>query len=253
MADIVTETTDSIDSPNSLDSTDSTGRTVGAHATDTTAGTDAAGVAATPPRISRLRAGAIVVAGLAVAGSLVGALWAWLAPPIHGVVALSKRGDRVHAYLGSEADHFFVAAAMLLGMLTVLAVVGGVLVWQWRAHRGPVAVAAVSIGSAVAAVAAAAVGSGLARVRYGVLDFDAAPVTPEHRLHYFAEAPSAFFGHTPLQMVAGLAVPAAVAALVYALQAAVSVRDDLGAYPPQEPSPAPQPDSGGEPITVDGG
>jgi Protein of unknown function (DUF2567) len=201
------------------------------------------------PRTSRLRAGAIVVAGLAVAGALVGALWAWLAPPVHGVIALSKRGERVHAYLGSEADHFFVSAAMLLGMLTVLAVVAAVLVWQWRAHRGPASVAAVSIGSAVAAVAAAGVGSGLARVRYGVVDFDTAPVTPEHRLHYFAQAPSALFGHTPLQVAAGLVVPAAVATLVYALQAAVAVRDDLGAYPPQEPLTAPE----SEPVTVDGG
>ena len=57
--------------------------------------------------------------GLAVAGALVGALWAWLAPPIHGVVALTQSGERVHDYLGNEADHFFVAAFLMLGLLTV--------------------------------------------------------------------------------------------------------------------------------------
>ncbi len=41
-----------------------------------------------PPRISRRRAVLLtVVVGLTLAGALVGALWAWLAPPIHGVVA----------------------------------------------------------------------------------------------------------------------------------------------------------------------
>ena len=53
----------------------------------------------------------------------IGALWAWLAPPIHSVVALTKSGDRVEAYLGNEADHFFVAAFLMVGMVVVLAVV----------------------------------------------------------------------------------------------------------------------------------
>ena len=57
-----------------------------------------------PPRISRCRAAAITVAGLTAVGALVGALWAWLAPSIHGVVALTKRGERVKGYLGNEAS-----------------------------------------------------------------------------------------------------------------------------------------------------
>ena len=61
--------------------------------------------------------GLIVVAALAVTGVAIGALWAWLAPPVHGVVALTKGGDRVRAHLGNEADHFFVAAFMMVGML----------------------------------------------------------------------------------------------------------------------------------------
>ncbi|EUA41487.1 hypothetical protein I552_0016 [Mycobacterium xenopi 3993] len=45
----------------------------------------------------------MVVAGRR--GVVIGALWAWIAPPIHGVVALTHEGERVHDYLGNEADH----------------------------------------------------------------------------------------------------------------------------------------------------
>ena len=154
---------------------------------------------------------------------LIGALWAWLAPPIHSVVALTKSGDRVQAALGSEADNFFIAAFLLVGMVVALAVVCAVLVWQWRAHRGPVLVAALAIGSAVAAGAAAGVGALLVRWRYGTIDIVAAPVSPEHRVHYVIEAPPVFFGHTPLQIAATIMFPAAMAALVYALIAVSTV------------------------------
>ena len=81
-----------------------------------------------PPRISRGRAAVTVVVGLALAGALMGALWALIAPPIHGVIALTKSGDRVHAALGGEADNFFIAAFLLVGLVVVLAVVTAVLV-----------------------------------------------------------------------------------------------------------------------------
>src|ERR1700754_3724236 len=101
-----------------------------------------------PPRISRRRAVAITVAGLTVAGALVGALWAWLAPPIHGVVALTKKGERGKVPPGNESDNFFIAAFLIVGLLGVLAVVAAVLLWQWRAHRGPTMVAGLAIGAA---------------------------------------------------------------------------------------------------------
>jgi hypothetical protein len=186
-----------------------------------------------PPRISRHRAVAITVAVLTVAGALVGALWAWLAPPIHGLVALTKRGERVKAFLGNESDHFFIAEFLIVGMLGAVAVVAAVLLWQWRAHRGPAMVAALAIGAAAAAGAAAGVG-------YGAIDLAAAPVSPEHRVHYVIEAPAVFFGHSPLQVAATILLPAAAAALVYALMAVSTQRDDLGAWPPvEEPVIAP--------------
>jgi hypothetical protein len=187
-----------------------------------------------PPRISRPRAALSTVAGLTVAGALVGALWAWLAPPIHGVVALTKSGNRVKGYLGNEGDHFFVAAFLVVGMVSALALVAAVLVWKWRAHRGPVMAAALAIGSAAAAGAAAGVGAVLVHWRYGVIDIAGAPVSPEHRVHYVVEAPAVFFGHGPLQIATTILFPAAVAAFVYALMAVSTQRDDLGAWPPVE-------------------
>jgi hypothetical protein len=186
------------------------------------------------PRVSRSRAAVLTVLALVAAGVPIGALWAWLAPPIHGVVALTRSGDRVRAYLGSESDNFFTSAFLLVGMLLVLAVVAAVAVWQWRAHRGPVLVVALAVGCAGAAASAAGVGAALVRWRYGAIDIAAAPISPENRVHYVTEAPAVFFAHTPLQMAATFVFPAAVAALVYALIAVSADRDDLGAWPPVE-------------------
>ena len=185
-----------------------------------------------PPRFSHRRAAVTTVAGLTVAGAVVGALWAWLAPPIHGVVALTKSGNKVKGYLGNEGDHFFVAAFLMVGMVSVLAFVAAVLVWKWRAHRGPVVAAALAIGSAAAAGAATGVGAILVHWRYGAIDIAGAPVSPEHRVQYVIEAPAVFFGQGPLQIATTILFPAAVAAFVYALMAVSTQRDDLGAWPP---------------------
>ncbi|MEV3904442.1 DUF2567 domain-containing protein [Mycobacterium sp. NPDC050551] len=187
-----------------------------------------------PLDAGRRRAVLLVIGGLVVTGALVGALWAFLAPPVQGVVVLSRQGERVKAFLGDEADHFFTSAALLVGMLLVVAVVAAVLLWQWRAHRGPVLVAALSVGCGGAAAVAAGVGAGIARLRYGAVDVAAAPVSPEHRVHYVTEAPAVFFGHSPLQVLVTILFPAAVAALVYALLAVSTARDDLGGWPPQD-------------------
>ena len=195
-----------------------------------TAMNDAAGL-----RISRRRAAVIVVVGLAIAGALIGVLWAWIAPPVHGVIALTKSGERVHAYLGNEADNFFTAAFLLVGLVVALAVVCARLVWQWRAHRGPVLVAALTIGSAAAAGASAGVGALLVRSRYDVIDIAGAPISPEDRVHYVTEAPPVFFAQSPLLIAVSVLFPAAMAALTYALIAVSTSRDDLGGWPPVEP------------------
>jgi Protein of unknown function (DUF2567) len=191
------------------------------------------------PRISRRRAALTVVAGLTVAGALIGALWAWITPPIHGVVALTRDGDRIHATLGSEVDYYFLGAFLLVGVVVVLAVVSAVWVWQWRAHRGPVLVAALAIGSAAAAGAAAGIGALLVGLRYDIVDIDGAPISPEHRVHYITEAPAVFFAHTPLMIATTFLFPAAMAALAYSLLAVATSRDDLGGWPAEEPQAPP--------------
>jgi Protein of unknown function (DUF2567) len=184
------------------------------------------------PTVSQRRAALTVVSGLALAGAGVGALWAVLAPPIHGVVALTRSGDRVKAVLGAESDNWFTSAFLVVGMLSVLAVIGAVLVWQWRSHRGPGMAVALVVGSVAAAAAATGVGTLVAHLRYGAVDVAGAPVSEQQRVHYITEAPAVFFGHSPLQIAATLLFPAAVAAIVYLLAAVATPRDDLGAWPP---------------------
>lgn len=183
------------------------------------------------PRLPRPVALGIVAAAVAAAGAAVGVAWARLAPSIHGVVVLAHSGEHVQAYLGDEAEHFFVAPFLLVGLLTVTAMVAAAASWQWRAHRGPGMVAALSLGVIGGAALAALAGDRLVRQRYGVIDVDAAPVSATQRVHYFADAPPVFFGDTPLQITATLLLPAAAAALLYGLCATWVLRDDLGGYP----------------------
>lgn len=186
------------------------------------------------PRVSQGRAALAVVMGFVVGGGVVGVLWAWLAPPIHGVVALTRNGDRVKAFLGAESDNWFTSAFLVVGMLSVLAVVGAVLLWQWRSHRGPAMALALVVGAVAAAATTAGVGTLMAHLRYGAVDVAGAPVSEQQRVHYVTEAPAVFFGHSPLQIAATLLYPAAVAAIVYLLAAVATPRDDLGAWPPVE-------------------
>jgi len=183
------------------------------------------------PRASRRRAAVTVAVGLLPAGVLVGGLWAWLVPPLHGVVALTHNGERVQDYLGNEPDHFFVAAFLMFGLLNVVAAVAAVLAWQWRSHRGPGIVIGLCTGVVIAAAAAVGVGVLLAHLRYGTVDLATVPLSHDHPLHYFTEAPPVFFGPSWLQIACTLLLPAATAALVYAVPAAATARDDLGGHP----------------------
>lgn len=181
-----------------------------------------------PVTPSRFRAIFVATLGLSATGVLVGGLWAWMAPPIHLVVALTRSGERVHDYLGSESEHFFDVPCLMLGLLTVLAVVAAVLAWQWRRLRGPGMVIGLTIGLVGAAGVASAVGAVLVLLRYGALDVDKVPVLGHPAVSYVVQAPPVFFGPGPLQMATTLWWPAAIAALAYALLAAGSAHDDLG-------------------------
>lgn len=206
------------------------------------------------PRMSRLRACLLLALGLALTGGPIGAFWASFAPPVHGVVALARNGERVQAALGSEAENLFIAPILLLGLLTMLAVVAGTAAWQWRAHRGPAMVVGLSAGLTAAAVSAALAGRALVHRRYGVIDVEGAPVSPEHRVHYVVDGPPVFLGNTPAQLAITLLLPAATAVLLYGFCTLWCARDDLGAYPAQPvprrvpPPPAVRAEDGVAPL-----
>jgi hypothetical protein len=193
------------------------------------------------PHTSRVRAIVIAALGVAATGVVIGGLWAWIAPPIHAVVAITRAGERVHDYLGTESQHFFDAPCMMLGLLTVLAVVAAVLVWQWREHRGSGMVIGLSIGMVTAAAAASAIGAVLVRLSYGALNFDAIPLSGKPSVAYVVQAPPVFFAQGPLQVAMTLMWPAAIAALVCAVLAAADARDDLGRQPVAEQPSHPLP------------
>ena len=168
-------------------------------------------------------------AGMGVAGVAAGAVWAWIAPASHSAVVVNKSGKRLHEYLGNEADHYFDSAVMMVGLLAGLAIVGAVLAWQWRQRRGPAMVLRLVVGGLALAAVATGTGAGLVRLRYGHTDIGA--VAADHKVHYIIEAPAAFFGHAPLQVLTVILVPAAMAALTYGMMAAASAHDDLGVKP----------------------
>ena len=163
-------------------------------------------------------------------------MWAWIAPPIRTITGLTKSGERVDAFLGKSADNQFVAVAIMVGLVTFLAIVSAVAVWQLRSQRGPLLAAALWIGLVLAAAAAAGTGAALAHWRYGTPDRNVA-LSPENRVAYFTEAPPVLPGHHPLQIAVALLLPAAVAALTYAFLAVANPRDDLGAGPNEEIRP----------------
>ncbi len=205
--------------------------------------TEHAGPEASEPasdlRPSRARAIVIAALALSATGVLIGGLWAWIAAPIHAVVAITHAGERVHDYLGTESEHFFDAPCLMLGLLTVLAVVAPVLAWHWRERRGPRMVVGLSIGMVTVAAAASVAGAVLVRLRYGAVNFDAVPLSGSPSVAYVTQAPPVLLSHGPLQVAATLMWPAAIAALVYALLAAADARDDLGGLPvAAQPSPA---------------
>ncbi|MGV1087812.1 MAG: DUF2567 domain-containing protein [Mycobacterium sp.] len=169
-----------------------------------------------------------IVVGLAFCGAALGAVWAWIAPPIHTITGLTKSGERLDGFLGRESDNVFVASAMLIGLLTMLAVIVAVLVWQWRSYRGPLMVIALWIGVTLAGATAAGTGAALAHWRYGTPDHKGVVLNPQNRVAYFTEAPPVFMGHNAFQIAVTLLLPAAVAVLTYALMTVATPRDDLG-------------------------
>ncbi len=184
------------------------------------------------PRFSHIGAAAIVFGGLAAAGVVVGVLWSFLAPGVHGAIADTRDNGRVFVHLGNQADNFFVGTTLLVGMAAVVAVIAAAAAWQWRAHRGPMMVGALTLGSLVCSAVAAGVGAVLVRLRYGALDIAGASLDTGHRIKYVVQAPAVFYGHTEAQIAVTLALAPCLAAVVYMFCVVACARDDLDAWPP---------------------
>jgi len=178
------------------------------------------------------RAVAVAALGVPAIGALIGALWAAIAPPIHAVVAITHSGERVHDYLGNDSQHFFDAPCLMLGLLTVLAVVAAVVAWQRRSRRGPAMVIRLAVAMAAAAGAAAAVGALVVRRIYGTLDFDAVPLVGRPSVAYVMQGPPVFFSVQPLPAALTVIWPVGIAALIYSALAVWHAHDDLSARGP---------------------
>ncbi len=178
----------------------------------------------TPPRHRRPRAFARVVVFSAVLGVPVGTIWALLAPAVHMLVVAEDRG----VVLTTESLHRFDALAIFVGITIVTGVLSAVVVWGMRRARGPGAVAALVVGSALGASVAALVGLGVARLRYPDVTGPAVDTV-------IAAAPGL---STPLVLV----VQPLAAALVYLLLVSLSPDDDLGVGDREDPPVVAEPE-----------
>ncbi|MDH6679489.1 hypothetical protein M2284_003711 [Rhodococcus sp. LBL1] len=164
----------------------------------------------TTPRYPRPRAVPRIVVFLAILGVPAGVVWAFLAPAERLLVVAEDRG----VVLTTESLHRFDAIAIFAGIGFVLGVLSAIVVWGMRRSRGPGAVAALVLGSALGAGVAALAGMGVARLRFPEID---GPTGGS----IIAAAPGL---STPMVLI----VQPLAATLVYLLLVALSPHDDLG-------------------------
>ncbi|RVW00412.1 DUF2567 domain-containing protein [Rhodococcus spongiicola] len=164
----------------------------------------------TPHRPRLLLSPARLVSSLVLLGAVSGIVWAFLAPAERLLVVAEDQG----VVLTTESLHRFDAVAIFVGIGLVLGVLSAVAVWGIRKSRGPVAVAALVVGSGLGSGVAALAGMGVARLRFPREDNPSVG-------SIVAMAPGL---STPMVMV----VQPLAAALVYLLLVSLSPHDDLG-------------------------
>ncbi|RVW05902.1 DUF2567 domain-containing protein [Rhodococcus xishaensis] len=157
-----------------------------------------------------MRAPARLVLSLTLLGVVSGIVWALLAPAERLLVVAEHQG----VVLTTESLHRFDAVAIFVGIGLVLGALSAVAVWGIRRSRGPGAVAALVVGSALSAGVAALVGMGVARLRFPRVDSPSVGTI-------VAMAPG-------LSTAMVLVAQPLAAALVYLLLVSLSPHDDLG-------------------------
>lgn len=168
-----------------------------------------------------LRAGAVVVAVLAVVGIVAGVIWATWSPP--QPMGFRQSNGPAWSIEESEsaiaADGRFAVLALVTGLLAALAL------WRRTRLRGPIAVVALGAGCLVGAQSTRLVGylfGGGATGGQACVLYLPDPVRGSCIRHMKLSV------HVPALYV----LAAAVAVFVYALCAAFAVRDDLGRRDP---------------------
>lgn len=105
-----------------------------------------------------LRPTLLTMAVVALAGVLLGLLWALVAPGQATVTTASGASSP----LAAESDHVFDATAIFFLLATAYGVVVGVLAWRRVDRRGPVTLLGVGVATTAGAWIAAFVGTALA-------------------------------------------------------------------------------------------
>jgi hypothetical protein len=168
---------------------------------------------ASGPWVTRrdLRAGAILVACLAVAGVLLGLIWPAITPRAHGFVYLR------HTVVPLESESFVASDGRFLLLTGGVALVAGLASWLNRASRGPAVAAALAAGGLLGAVLTEVLGraTGGGKTTGTLGDALTLPVTVHARGLLLAEPVLALF--------------------VYAVCVLFARRDDLAR--PAEPQP----------------
>ena len=166
-------------------------------------------------RVEDLRAGALIVGAMTVAGFLLGLIWGWWSPP--GPAALVYPGG---AFQPDETESFVAGDGRYAAIALAAGIAWALIAWFSRLARGVSAQVAVGLGGMGAAVAMAVtgrwVGGGSTNGAVGSV-----------------------ISHLPLSvhMHGLLFVQAAAAVLVYGMCASFAVRDDLGRPEPGSVGP----------------
>lgn len=157
-------------------------------------------------RSADLRAGALIVGAMTVAGFLLGLVWGWWSPP--GPAALIYPGG---AFQPDETESFIAGDGRYATIALAAGIAWALVVWFAKLARGVTAQVSVGLGGMGAAVAMAVAGRWTGG---GSAD----------------GAVGSVIAHLPLgvHMRGLLFVQAAAAVLVYGMCASFAVRDDLG-------------------------
>jgi hypothetical protein len=138
-----------------------------------------------------LRAGAMLVACLAVAGVLLGLVWTAITPRAHGFAYLKQ------TVLPHENESFVASDGRFLLLTAAVGLVAALACWLDRASRGPAVAAALGAGGLLGAVLTEVVGraTGGGRTTGALGDVLTLPVTVHARGLLLAEPVLALFGY----------------------------------------------------------